>query len=71
MDTKYSEPAFPIEDKSLSPSPGLSKREWFAGQALAGAMSTIHDIPPGQLRFDWMARDCVIAADALIGALRE
>jgi hypothetical protein len=66
-----SEPAFPIETTNTTQLTSLTKREWFAAQALSGAFSTIRDIPRGQLRFDWMAEDCVKAADAVIAELER
>ena len=43
---------------------GVSLRDYFAGQALAGAMSTVGNVLA--IAFKDMAKDCYDAADAMI-----
>jgi hypothetical protein len=55
-------PAYPTERRGdLSISPGMTLRDWFAGQALAGAINTA--LPPRVLAYK--AYDL---ADAMIAA---
>jgi hypothetical protein len=58
-------PAFPISRENESwHSPGMSLRDWFAGQALAGILS---GLPVGKEVPDpWLARECYRAADAML-----
>lgn len=69
-------PAFPIvttetnEHGLVFPyvSPGVSRREWFAGQCLAGYLAT----PDGwKATADIIARDCYAIADAFIAKGKE
>lgn len=61
--------AFPTEggtDSGLYPDPGMSLRDWFAGQALvefAGFVTV--EVPE---TFDIVARHCYRMADAMIAA---
>ena len=44
--------------------PGMTLRDYFAGQALAGAMSTVGNVLA--IEFNDMVKDCYDAADAMI-----
>ena len=60
------EPAFPQSLASEGPFGGLTKREWFAGMALA---AIIREGNPSQgvgTTFDMMAQDAFRFADAMI-----
>lgn len=46
---------------------GMSLRDWFAGQALAGGMVTIGQYH-GPIKWDAFAADCYRAADAMLAA---
>ena len=66
-------PAFPTNDSNLYPygATGISKRDWFAGQALIGAMTgaTIpEDVNDAEIRrvADEVAKRLYIFADAMI-----
>jgi hypothetical protein len=60
-------PAFPIQNAQFTEAyggaPGMTLRDWFAGQALAGyvANTEIHDT-----NAPTMARDCYAIADAFL-----
>jgi uncharacterized protein YodC (DUF2158 family) len=60
-------PAFPIEMTATPYAPGMSLRDWFAGQALAGGMAAIGQ-DSGPVRWDAFAADCYRAADAMLAA---
>jgi len=49
------------------PSGGITKREYFAGLCLQGMLAD----RANHGAFGWMAREAVLAADALIAALAE
>ena len=61
-------PAFPVNTENVAtpgafePWPGLSKREWFAGQALAGLLARM----PRDAGCDWYAAEAFAFADAMI-----
>lgn len=78
--TNPKDPAFPvaIEAKSYSngniwvPPPGLTKREYFAAQALRGAIEwQALNSKPQNFDVKLLAKDCVGVADALIEALKK
>lgn len=50
--------------------PGMSLRDWFAGQALAGLMQTPLPVS-GELSDDRVARACYCYADAMLKAREE
>jgi len=56
--------AYPRQDDSNFGEMGMSLRDYFAGQALAGAMSTVGNVD--YIRYHVMAKDCYDAADAMI-----
>jgi hypothetical protein len=47
---------------------GMSLRDWFAGQALAGMQS---QYKAGRLRHDYAATDAYAFADAMLAARRQ
>ena len=49
--------------------PGMTKREYFAGQALVGYRAHPADVPDKQI--PWVAEYCVKIADALIAELKK
>ena len=57
-------------DKDVDVQEGLTKREWFAGQALRGAIEwrDAHS-RPGQFDVKLLAQDCAGIADAIIKEL--
>lgn len=61
-------PAFPSEGEGHNNpkyhSPGMTLRDWFAGQALAGILAD----PAGKGYFKEIAVDCYRFADALLAA---
>ena len=79
MKMEHNPPAFPIEIRALAPGephqpgamvaqfPGMTLRDWFAGQALVGLMSnSIHDHCPLFGSGEPFARDAYIVADAML-----
>ncbi len=52
-------------------SPGLTKREYFAGLAMQGILANKQYDPPRRQRLDGMADDAVAAADALLAKLEK
>ena len=69
MQTKEHDPAFPQDDyfdeQLTGQIPGLTKREYFAGQALQGLLASPKPLPDG-------AEDiAVMMADALIKSLNK
>lgn len=64
MITKGTEPASPIQDTEFD---GLTKREYFAAQALKGLLSTKH--PDFEYNSAEVSRVAVEHADSLIKAL--
>jgi hypothetical protein len=62
-------PAFPITAGQQVYNTGMSLRDWFAGQALSGAMSTLGEVH--NIRWGDVARDCYIASDAMLAARAE
>lgn len=66
-------PAFPIvmrpgtdEQESFG---GMTKREWFAGMALAGQLAHIDNAPTSD--FEGAAKYCVKMVDALLAELEK
>lgn len=69
MTTSNNPPAFPevpADSNAYEGRPGMTLRDWFAGQALAG-MSAISD-EDGDMIMGWadMAQAAFIAADAML-----
>lgn len=70
-DTKIDDggPAFPLQEHGDSRSvPGMTLRDWFAGQALQGQAHRLAS--PWEHR-DILAKDCYDIADAMIAARKE
>lgn len=61
-------PAFPAKVGSVYT--GLTKREWFAGQALAG-MADPNSVPTSPARAKGIAHSCYLMADAMLAMLAE
>lgn len=75
--TTGGDPAFPVSygpDGTPGYAEGMTLRDWFAGQALAGTMSNAVSIPKyaadankqGISMSDQIAEDCYMFADAMI-----
>lgn len=69
-------PAFPTpENKFGEYTPGLSLRDWFAGQALAGWLATYgpHDSHPADREGspELLAKDAYTLADAMLEARKK
>lgn len=74
--TRDGGPAFPDSELSCGPRPGMSLRDWFAGQALAGALIGEDRYAADKVhqsfevnRFSWLsrhARDAYAIADAML-----
>lgn len=58
-------PAFPLEWEGFR---GMSMRDWFAGQALAGMLSSNHFTPSGFGFEEFMAKKAFNMADAMLAA---
>ena len=58
-------PAFPNKDELGNMIPGMSIRDWFAGQALAGLMAGYQSGPMG---IDACAQVAIETADAMLRA---
>jgi hypothetical protein len=56
-------PAFPIETTATPYAPGMSLRDWFAGQALCGLMANDEQAPESVF-----AKEAYRMADAMIAA---
>lgn len=64
-------PAFPNKDELGSMIPGMSLRDWFAGQALAGIMSNPALLDNGDaVTIQWASTKARMAADELLSQLR-
>lgn len=71
-------PAFPlfVQEEGCMPSvsEGMSLRDWFAGQALAGLTVTgfsaayLADLKEGETRAEWISRQVYDLADAMLKA---
>jgi hypothetical protein len=59
-------PAFPIETTATPYAPGMSLRDWFAGQALAGLVRS--EQPDGFPAWVGHALDACALADAMLEA---
>jgi hypothetical protein len=58
-------PAFPSNDDGIQ-NEGMTLRDWFAGQALAGRAQFLQ---PGVVLYpDCIARECYLIADAMLKA---
>ncbi len=65
MSTVENPPAFPaFTPGSLSEHPGMSLRDWFAGQALAGMLASEAGIQA--YPHDWAAERAFLLADAML-----
>ena len=68
--TKPNDLAFPFADVDHPNQPGLTKREWFAGEAMKGILS--HFTPVSSAMFaEAYAKDATVFADALIAQLAK
>ncbi|WDA36429.1 hypothetical protein [Sphingobium sp. YC-XJ3] len=57
--------AFPVpNDANVNGDPGMTLRDWFAGQALAGMMASEAGIQPYPQ--DWAAERAFLIADAML-----
>ena len=64
--------AFPHQDSGDTGfRPGMTLRDWFAGQALTGMLANCNQDGESTWQFDHAAKMAVVAADALIAALGE
>ena len=61
-------PAFPIETTSTPYSPGMSLRDWFAGQALANVYTASETSPDKAAEWAYQLADAMIAARSKGGA---
>ena len=59
-------PAFPVETTATPYAPGMSLRDWFAGQALAGCGRQWYDNTNGDDAT--VSRFCYEAADAMLAS---
>ncbi len=57
---------YELEDWS---DPGMSLRDWFAGQAMMGIIANPHN--ERQVTFEQMAKDAYVFADALLSARKD
>ena len=60
-------PAFPQFDDTDRRDRGMSLRDWFAGQALAGSLSNPNHTL-GTVTFEMVSTDCYKWADAILAA---
>ena len=60
-------PAFPVETTSTPWAPGMTLRDWFAGQALAGSLANPNHVL-GTVTYGDIARDAYTWADAMLEA---
>lgn len=67
-ETKDGGPAFPNRWANDGENEGMSLRDWFAGQALAGMIES-HGM--GAHRHEYAARDAYSFADAMLAARKE
>lgn len=56
-------------DERISPELGLTKREWFAGQIMAGMCA--NSVPGQHKEFSFQASECIRYTDALIAELNK
>lgn len=67
MDNPNAFPEVPADSNAYEGRPGMSLRDWFAGQALIGLMShSVHDHCPLFGGGQPFARDAYIVADAML-----
>lgn len=67
-------PAFPREDYQADDAPGqrgMSLRDWFAGQALAGFLATAGDAQIVDASYRTVAKAMYRFADAMLAARKE
>ena len=62
--------AFPVVSDQFGHHGGMSLRDWFAGQAIIGAMAMASHprMIPGQIDYAEFAKDCYRTADAMLAA---
>jgi hypothetical protein len=69
------EPAFPVPEQvgEIGPSRGMSMREWYAGQALAGLManSDLADLMKSGWAPSKGAEICFMVADAMLAQAKK
>ncbi len=65
-------PAFPIEMTGTPYAPGMTLRDWFAGQAMAAAYAGCVGARPdeGQTWAEMVSRECYEISDAMLAARR-
>ena len=61
-------PAFPHGNPQQGGDPGMSLRDWFAGQALPGVIQTCNrdTMPANEARSEYFARKAYEIADAML-----
>lgn len=66
-------PAFPIETTATPYAPGMSLRDWFAGQAIMGLIASgrLSKRVEGITVAQWFAKEAYIMADAMLEAREE
>lgn len=72
MKTEPNDPAHPSHTRFGEFCPGLTKREHFAGEAMKGLLCNPHIIDRAEtLSAEYIAKGCLVFADALISALNR
>lgn len=62
-------PAFPAKDMGKTQCAGLSIRDYFAGQALAGLLASPHEIPWKKKGYGDPGEACAVAAYKMADAM--